>query len=68
MSAVFVHGVPDSHHLWDFVWAELDRDDVVAVDLPGFGCGIPGGFGATLVAARAQAEVASALERLWASG
>jgi len=47
MTAVFVHGVPDSHHLWDLVIAELGTDDAVAVDLPGFGVPVPDGFTAT---------------------
>jgi pimeloyl-ACP methyl ester carboxylesterase len=47
MPAVFVHGVPDTHRLWDAVRAELGRDDVVTVDLPGFGTDLPAGFAAT---------------------
>jgi pimeloyl-ACP methyl ester carboxylesterase len=37
MPAYLVHGNPDSHHMWEPLRAELGRDDVVAVDLPGFG-------------------------------
>jgi pimeloyl-ACP methyl ester carboxylesterase len=47
VTAVLVHGVPDTHRLWDRLRAELDRDDVVTPDLPGFGCPVPAGFGAT---------------------
>jgi pimeloyl-ACP methyl ester carboxylesterase len=47
MTAVLVHGVPDTHRLWDRLRAELGRDGVVAVDLPGFGCPVPDGFTAT---------------------
>jgi pimeloyl-ACP methyl ester carboxylesterase len=47
MTALLVHGVPDIHRLWDRVRAELTRDDVVALDLPGFGCSVPDGFTAT---------------------
>ena len=47
MTALLVHGVPDTHRLWDRVRAELTRDDVVAIDLPGFGCPVPDGFTAT---------------------
>lgn len=36
MPAVFVHGVPDTHRVWDEVLPLLDRSDVVALDLPGF--------------------------------
>jgi pimeloyl-ACP methyl ester carboxylesterase len=44
MPALLVHGVPDTHRLWDRVRARLDRTDVVAVDLPGFGTPLPPGF------------------------
>lgn len=47
MRAVLVHGVPDTHELWDEVRGRLERGDVVALDLPGFGCPRPEGFGAT---------------------
>lgn len=39
MPALFVHGVPDTHVVWDEVLAHLDRGDVLAPDLPGFGGG-----------------------------
>lgn len=45
--AVFVHGVPDTHRLWTPVIERLDRADVRALDLPGFGSPTPEGFGAT---------------------
>jgi pimeloyl-ACP methyl ester carboxylesterase len=45
--AVFVHGVPETPAVWDPLRARLSRDDVVAVQLPGFGCPRPAGFGAT---------------------
>ena len=44
MPAVLVHGVPDTHHLWDKVRARLARRDVLAPDLPGFGVSVPPGF------------------------
>jgi pimeloyl-ACP methyl ester carboxylesterase len=47
MPAVFVHGVPDTHRLWDPLRSHLQRSDVVAVSLPGFGAPMPGGFSAT---------------------
>ncbi|MFG2953602.1 alpha/beta fold hydrolase [Streptomyces sp. NPDC048291] len=47
MPAVFVHGVPDTHHVWDDVRAHLARTDVVALALPGFGSPVPEGFAAT---------------------
>jgi pimeloyl-ACP methyl ester carboxylesterase len=42
--AVLVHGVPDTHRLWDAVRARLARRDVVALALPGFGVRLPAGF------------------------
>lgn len=47
MPAVFVHGVPDTPRVWEPLLGRLDRDDVVAVRLPGFGCDRPAGFAAT---------------------
>jgi pimeloyl-ACP methyl ester carboxylesterase len=47
MPAVFVHGVPDTSSLWGPVIDRLARDDVVTVQLPGFGAAVPAGFGAT---------------------
>jgi pimeloyl-ACP methyl ester carboxylesterase len=48
MPAVLIHGVPDTHHLWDPLLHELRRrDDVVALALPGFAAPLPPGFAAT---------------------
>lgn len=47
MVAVLVHGVADTHHVWDAVRARLARPDVVALALPGFDSPVPGGFDAT---------------------
>ena len=47
MPAVFVHGVPDTHHEWDGLLPLLSRTDVVTPDLPGFGCPVPDGFDCT---------------------
>jgi len=47
MPAFFVHGVPDTSALWDSVRANIERDDVIAPNLPGFGAPVPAGFGAT---------------------
>ena len=47
MPAVFVHGVPETPAIWDALRSKLSRDDVVTVQLPGFGCPRPAGFGAT---------------------
>ena len=43
---VFLHGVPETSALWDKVRAEFD-EETVALQLPGFGCARPDGFGAT---------------------
>jgi pimeloyl-ACP methyl ester carboxylesterase len=47
MPAVLVHGVPETPEIWDDVRSRLTRDDVLALQLPGFGCARPDGFGAT---------------------
>jgi len=47
MPAVFVHGVPDTQRVWGAVTSRLGRKDVVRLSLPGFGCPLPAGFGAT---------------------
>lgn len=48
MPVIFVHGMPSNSRLWHGVIAELDRDDeVVALDLPGFGGPAPAGWVAT---------------------
>ncbi len=47
MPAIFVHGVPDTHHLWDGVRERLSRKDTSTVSLPGFGTDLPDGFGCT---------------------
>lgn len=47
MPVVFVHGVPDTFHVWDKVRKHLAQTDTVALALPGFGSPIPDGFTAT---------------------
>lgn len=47
MPAVFVHGVPDTFHVWNQVRGLLPRTDSIALALPGFGCPVPAGFTAT---------------------
>ncbi|MEU9173034.1 alpha/beta hydrolase [Streptomyces sp. NPDC048420] len=47
MPAVFVHGIPDTYHVWDDVFDHLTRTDVVALALPGFESPVPEGFTAT---------------------
>ena len=45
MPAVFVHGVPESHIIWDAIRSRLSRKDVLAPDMPGFGgAPLPSGF------------------------
>ena len=48
MPAVLVHGVPETARLWNSVRSHLQRQDVIAVELPGFGTPRPDGFGATM--------------------
>lgn len=47
MPVVFVHGVPDTHCVWNHVVSRLERNDVVTLSLPGFDCPIPNNFNAT---------------------
>lgn len=47
MPAIFVHGVADTHRIWDGVRSHLERDDVRALSLPGFDAPLPDGFQAT---------------------
>ena len=47
MPAFLVHGVPDTHRLWDKLRRHLTRRDVLAPSLPGFGTPLPAGFDAT---------------------
>lgn len=47
MTTVFIHGVPDTAHVWSRLRTEVGRDDAVTLSLPGFGCACPPGFTAT---------------------
>ncbi|GAC1542767.1 MAG: alpha/beta fold hydrolase [Acidimicrobiales bacterium] len=47
MTAVFVHGNPETPAVWEPLLAQLERRDTVALHLPGFGVPAPAGFGAT---------------------
>jgi pimeloyl-ACP methyl ester carboxylesterase len=44
VTAVFVHGNPETAAVWRPLLAELDRDDVVTLSPPGFGAPLPAGF------------------------
>jgi pimeloyl-ACP methyl ester carboxylesterase len=46
MPAVFVHGVPETHLIWDPIRSRVSRKDTIAVDMPGFGAPVPAGFDA----------------------
>src|SRR6478609_7168996 len=48
MTAVFVHGVPETTAVWEPLVSHLERDDVVLLGLPGFGSPLPDGFDATM--------------------
>jgi pimeloyl-ACP methyl ester carboxylesterase len=47
MPVVLVHGVPNTASMWDPLRSHLQRRDVIALGLPGFGTPGPAGFGAT---------------------
>ena len=49
MTAVFVHGNPETTAIWGPLLAVLGRDDVVLLSPPGFGAPLPDGFGATFL-------------------
>jgi pimeloyl-ACP methyl ester carboxylesterase len=49
MTAVFVHGNPETSAVWGPLLAELGRDDAICLSPPGFGAPLPDGFGATMV-------------------
>ena len=66
MPAVLLHGVPEQAALWDLLISKLQRRDVVALRLPGFGCARPAGFGATKE--EYVMWLAGELERLGADG
>jgi pimeloyl-ACP methyl ester carboxylesterase len=44
MRVVFVHGVPETHRVWDHVRGRLTSYDHVALSMPGFGCPVPERF------------------------
>ena len=62
MTAVFVHGVPETPVVWRGLLAALDLPDSVALSLPGFDGIRPEGFGATMD--EYVAWLVSQLERL----
>jgi pimeloyl-ACP methyl ester carboxylesterase len=47
MAIVLVHGVPDTHRLWDELRSHLGGRDVLTPQLPGFDSPVPAGFTAT---------------------
>jgi pimeloyl-ACP methyl ester carboxylesterase len=48
MTAVFVHGVPETPAVWRGLLSALDHPDTVALSLPGFDTARPAGFRATM--------------------
>jgi len=48
MTAVFVHGVPETPSVWQPLIDRLGRPDAVALRLPGFGSALPDGFDTTM--------------------
>lgn len=53
MTAVFVHGNPETAAVWGPLLAELGRSDIVCLSPPGFGAPLPKDFGATVAEYRA---------------
>lgn len=47
MTAVLVHGNPETAAVWRPLLAELGRKDVLTLSPPGFGAAVPAGFGGT---------------------
>ena len=47
MTAILLHGVPDTYHVWDDLRLCLSRRDVETLALPGFSSPVPAGFSAT---------------------
>jgi len=47
MAAILLHGNPETPVIWRPLLDQLSRTDVVTPQLPGFGCAVPDGFGAT---------------------
>ena len=47
VTAVFVHGNPETAAIWSPLLAALDHPDAVTLSPPGFGAPVPPGFGAT---------------------
>lgn len=47
MPAVFVHGNPETAAVWQPLFDELERDDLIALSPPGFGAPVPDGWTAT---------------------
>jgi pimeloyl-ACP methyl ester carboxylesterase len=48
MQVVFVHGVPESHQVWDLLRNHLSSEDHLALSLPGFGSPPPDDFTSTM--------------------
>lgn len=47
MPAVLIHGVADTHRVWNRARSHLSRQDVIALPLPGFDSPIPADFDAS---------------------
>ncbi len=52
MTAVFVHGNPETNAIWGPLIHALGRDDIVTMSPPGFGAPLPDGFDPTYLAYR----------------
>jgi pimeloyl-ACP methyl ester carboxylesterase len=47
MTALFIHGVPDTGAVWNEVRGRIEDFETQAPNLPGFGSPVPAGFGCT---------------------
>lgn len=47
MTLALIHGVPDTHRVWQPLVERLGRDDARTLSLPGFGAPMPEGFQST---------------------
>lgn len=60
MTALFIHGVPDTRRLWAPVLAHLGEVEARCLSLPGFGAPVPDGFACTMDAYAGWLEAALA--------
>ncbi len=67
MTAVLVHGAPDTFRVWDPVHSHMERMDAMAIALPGFDSPVPDGFNASKEVYLDWSPISRKLEPLWIS-